>query len=198
MGRLVLYGKTPGGSPGGWQYQDPKVPYRYKANNTAIYTQGYDAFCRQVIAASLEINKNKAGKIVTEEFSKVTFKVDILATNGDGWFIPYCEYAKQMGGYEAPAGRDAGGFIAWDSKKDFEHSNTNDGSKTTYPPWVLLAHELGHAIQFNESGQTAQEWLMNYFENMEDVEMDNIRRHETPIVTNLGLKPRIRYKNLTA
>ena len=62
-----------------------------------------------------------------------------------------------------------------------------------YPSWVVLAHEIGHVIQFALSGLEAASWFAKYCNFQEFVEMDNIRRHETPIVRSLLLQPRVAY-----
>ena len=49
-------------------------------------------------------------------------------------------------------------------------------------------------IQLHTSGLTGGKWFKNYGDNREEVEMDNIARHETPIVQSLGLEPRVRYR----
>jgi hypothetical protein len=188
MGKLRIFGKKPG-SQLGWLYD--QANFLFKRNTPTEYVGEYDDFCRQVITATVEINKNTEGAKLVQAFKNIDFMVDILPTSGGGFFVPYCQEANEA--YELPNAGAAGAVIVWDPSNQFVHSNTADGGKETLPPWVILAHEMGHAIQLFESGGGKQEWFTNYASNMEAVEMDNITRHETPIVTSLGKKPRVRY-----
>jgi len=62
-----------------------------------------------------------------------------------------------------------------------------------YPSWIVLAHEIGHVIQFGTSLMEPETWMRRYMNFQEFVEMDNIIRHETPIVKSLNLIPRVAY-----
>lgn len=106
--------------------------------------------------------------------------------------MPNCDHATSKI-YQIPQGRGVGAIIAWDPIQSFTHSNTADSSSVTYPAWVILAHEMGHAIQVHTSELSPTAWLTNYIANPATVEMLNITAHETPIVTNLGLAPRTSY-----
>jgi hypothetical protein len=141
-----------------------------------------------------KINSYDAGKQITEAIKKLSFKIDLVPTTGDGAFLPV--YGAKISG-EVPIKRgDVGAIIIWDISKDFTpQKGTVKGTPKPFPPWVLLAHELGHGIQMNEKGGSggAMKWHQAYKSDMEGVEMDNIKRHETPFVVKLGLPERIRY-----
>lgn len=189
MGKLRIAGKKPGAKEMGWLYEQAK--FVYKVNAPEVYAKDYDDFSRAVITAVVKMEKSPAAKPVIDAFKKIKFKVDVLPAAGGGYFLPKCESSAEA--FDAKGHGDVGAVIVWDPANSFEHSNTEDGSSTSYPPWVILAHEIGHAIQLDEAGSGAQAWMNNYGKNMNAVEMDNITRHETPIVTELGLKPRVKY-----
>lgn len=190
LSKLRINGRKPGQGSSGWLYDSAK--FLFKLNAPDNHTTEYDDFSRQVITATLAIGKNPAGAKIIEAFKQISFTVDILPTTGGGYFVPFCEDA--AGSYELPSNRDTGAIIVWDPTAPFTHNNTADGTAETLPPWVILAHEMGHAIQLSESAGTKNSWLTNYSNNMEAVEIDNINRHETPIVVSLGKKPRVRYQ----
>lgn len=191
MPERLLFGKLQiAGRNKGWVYeQAPKFCDR----GSVQPTKEYDAFSRQVITACVEMQKNAAAAQVINVFKDIRFVVDILPAVGGGFFMPNCKHeTSEM--YEIPRGTDVvGGIIVWDPVIPFTHTNTANGSRTTYPTWVILAHEIGHAIQLNETQAGGSAWLDNYQAATEAVEMDNISRHETPIVNSLGLAPRVRY-----
>ena len=187
MGKLRIAGKDKG-----WVYE--QAPLLCKVTAPGKPTKAYDDFSRQVIQAVLEIQKNEAGAKIIEKFKAIKFVVDILPAVGGGFFMPNCKHEGSLM-YEIPRGEDTvGGIIVWDPVSPFTHSNTADNSPTTYPTWLILAHEIGHAIQLGETTGSGSGWLDKYVANMEAVEMDNISRHETPIVKSLSLKPRVRYR----
>lgn len=192
MNERILLGKLQiAGQDKGWVYE--QAPLLCKITQPNKPTQAYDDFSRLVVTAVLEMQKNAEGNKVINAFKLLKFKVDVLPAVGGGFFMPNCEHEGAKA-YEIPRGEDVvGAIIVWDPKSPFEHSKTSDGSSASYPPWVILAHEMGHAIQLGESAGGGSSWLSNYISATEKVEMDNIGRHETPIVTSLGLKPRIKY-----
>ena len=74
-----------------------------------------------------------------------------------------------------------------------EGAKMEKNKECIYPSWVVLAHEMGHAIQFAESKLTGPLWFQLYCDSQEAVEQDNIRRHEWPIVRSLGMFVRLAY-----
>lgn len=190
MGKLRIFGKRPGDKTLGWLYDQSK--FLFKSNAPDGHAQEYDDFCRQVITASVQISQNAEGKKVADKFRNLKFMVDIVPACGGGFFVPFGSDASAT--YELPNRGETGAVIVWDPSGSYRHNNTADGGSTEYPPWVILAHEMGHAIQLGESGQNGNAWLSHYASNQEDVEMDNIGKHETPIVQSLGLKARTKYQ----
>lgn len=151
--------------------------------------------CKKKVDDALRrIESYEVGERLAAAARKLAFKIDLVPTTGDGAFLPV--YGAKISG-EVPINRgDVGAIIIWDISKDFTPSKgTVSGSPKPYPPWVLLAHELGHGIQMNEKGGSdgAMKWHQAYKSDMEGVEMDNIKRHETPFVVKLGLPERICY-----
>jgi len=181
MGYDFLNGNLRIGSWGEWPYDS--------CTKTAV-----EACKKKVDEALLKLDSNDTGKQIAKAISGLSFKIDLVPTKGDGAFLPV--YGAKISG-EVPLNRgDVGAIIIWDTSKDFTpQKGTVSGTPKPYPPWVLLAHELGHGIQMNEKGGAggAMKWHEAYKADMEGVEMDNITRHETPFVVKLGLPSRIRY-----
>ncbi|HET7410449.1 MAG TPA: hypothetical protein VFJ13_09640 [Paracoccaceae bacterium] len=186
----ILFGKLQiAGRSSGWVYE--QAPLLCKKNDPQP-TKEYEDFSRQVVMAGLKMQQDAAASKVIAAFKNIKFMVDILPATGGGYFMPNCKHDTSLM-YEIPRGADVGAIIVWDPVTPFTHTNTADSSSTTYPPWVILAHEIGHAIQLDEASGSASAWLATYMAGQEAVEMDNIGRHETPIVASLALKPRVRY-----
>jgi len=104
--------------------------------------------------------------------------------------------------------------IVWNPKKKFQVSgweitgyrkyNNSPiyGSKEimTYPPELVLLHELGHAKQYIEH----PDWFTKEksggdaipgTKSTKDIESDNLERHERPVAKDLGLKVRQSYED---
>lgn len=182
IGRTFLNGKLLVGykdsTVKSWMYNE--TPYLCKVTTPDTPTEAFANFRKQVGLAIKEINTNAAGKDVVVAYQQIGAVYEIIRTTGGGYFAPDCEFARGNG-YEFEHGCE--GVIAWDPNK----------GHGTFPPWVILAHEMGHAIQLHTSGKSANAWFLHYSQNQKDVEMDNITRHETPIVKLLGLTPRTTY-----
>lgn len=187
----LLFGKLQiAGQNKGWVYE--QAPLLCKKSAPEKPSKEYDDFSRLVIGACLEMQKNAEAAKILNVFKDIKFVVDVLPATGGGFFMPNCKHETSLM-YEIPRGDDVGAIIVWDPKVPFKHTNTADGSSATLPPWVILLHEIGHAIQLNESAGSASAWLGKYQAEQEAVEMDNIGRHETPVAVTLGIAPRVRY-----
>ncbi|MEO6680949.1 MAG: hypothetical protein ABIO21_26730 [Pseudomonas sp.] len=189
LDNLRIVGKSPGSnSENNWLYDTAKLLHKV---NSHVHHTDYVNFFGQVMTACTYMALNPVGKELIMKIRRLRFKVDIIPTVGDGFFIPFCDPTKAD--YEIPNRPNIGATIVWDPKKEFTHTNTLNNIPVTYPAWVVLAHELGHAIQLNETPASHEDWYKHYQSNMEAVEMDNVRQHETPLVKSLGLLERLKY-----
>jgi hypothetical protein len=181
----------------GYEYLDGKLRIGAWAGDwpyDACSKKAVDECNKSVAEALKTIETHAEGKALTKAVKGLSFKIDLIPTTGDGAFLPV--YGGAISG-EVPLARgDVSAIIIWDNSKSFTpKKGTVSGSPKPYPPWVLLAHELGHGVQMEEQGgaQGAMKWHQAYKADMEKVEMDNITRHETPFVTKLGLPKRVAY-----
>jgi hypothetical protein len=73
------------------------------------------------------------------------------------------------------------------------------GTLTTYPPHVVLAHELGHMKQYFETSDSAISRAADWIKRIVDInalEADNLARHEHPYCKELGIPYRVNYKDI--
>lgn len=182
IGRTFLNGKLLVGykrtGVESWLYDG--APILAKVSTPDVPTDKFLEFRKQVGLAIREINMNSAGKDLVAAYQNISQVYEVVPSSGGGFFVPACEAARGAG-YEFVEGCD--GVISWDPTTGFKD----------FPAWVVLAHELGHAIQLHTSGKSAQGWFTEYGQRQQAIELDNIARHETPIVRSLGLTPRTTY-----
>lgn len=189
LDNLCIVGKPPGPNfENNWLYDTAKLLHKV---NSHVHHTNYVNFFGQVMTACTYMALNPAGKELIVKFRKLKFKVDIIPTVGDGFFVPFCDLTKDS--FQIPNRPNIGATIVWDPNKAFTHDKTINNTPVTYPAWVVLAHEMGHAIQLNETAASHEDWYNCYKANMEAIEMDNVRQHETPLVRSLGLLERIKY-----
>lgn len=154
----------------------------------------------------------KAGKAATATIDavKTSGKTVLVLPNtaGKNYFIHYSKIAEAFDGLPGDA-MDLLGVIVWDTDSSFkgkvpcDHTHTKKGwggkeitvqmfYNVTYPPAICLIHEIGHARQVAENDTKFKAWLNGG--STEDLETDNIARHEAPVVKKYGLKARSEYQ----
>ncbi len=146
-------------------------------SNLVVTDEG--VFASQVSRAAASLLSNAAGAELVQVFRTLpTVHVSEVTPEHGAHFDPLTNtiYWKDEG-------------FAPDSSK--MEKVTKEGCM--YPSWVVLAHEMGHAIQFAESKLSGELWFQLYCDSQEKVEQDNIRRHEWPIVRALGMFVRLAY-----
>lgn len=153
----------------------------------------------------------KAGAAATatiEAVKKAGKTVLVLPnTAGKNYFIHYSKIGEAFEGLPGDA-KNLLGVIVWDTDSSFDGKVPCDKVFTkkimgkevqvkkfynvTYPPAICLIHEIGHARQVADDDTQFKKWLDG--ERIEDLEKDNIARHEAPVVAKYGLKPRSEYQ----
>ena len=71
---------------------------------------------------------------------------------------------------------------------------------TVYPPEITLIHELGHAKQYIEdtsifASKTVDGLVTEGSKSIDDIEADNLKRHENPVCKEMGLYQRVKYSD---
>lgn len=92
--------------------------------------------------------------------------------------------------------------IVWDPFKAFQYYGRTSLSKkmATYercamPPWMVLAHELGHYKQYLDDPNQFGDWLGQGAPGIAELENDNLTKHEAPLLTSIGKVPRAEYSH---
>ena len=128
-------------------------------------------------------------------------------TAGKNYFVHYSKIGEAFEGLPSDAGNLLG-VVVWDTDSSFEGKVPCDKVFTTrimgkevqiskfynvtYPPAICLIHEIGHARQVADDDVQFKKWLDGG--SIEDLEKDNIARHEAPVVKKYGLKARSEYQ----
>jgi len=68
-------------------------------------------------------------------------------------------------------------------------------TEATMPSWLVLFHELGHVVQYYESGGEAG-WGQR-LTNVDAIEAENLKLHENPICRHVQLPIRAHYKHMS-
>ncbi|MEN8177257.1 MAG: hypothetical protein ABFS39_01380 [Pseudomonadota bacterium] len=65
------------------------------------------------------------------------------------------------------------------------------------PSWIVLFHELGHVTQYFKGNAPLDSAWATRLANTQDIEAENLTKHENPICVETGLPIRAHYKHST-
>jgi hypothetical protein len=81
-------------------------------------------------------------------------------------------------------------------KREWNNSDIWDKKQVVrYPALVVLIHELGHAVQYIEDSKRFSTSQEEGTMSTEQIEADNLKRHENPVCIEMGLLQRVKYND---